>query len=401
MQTFVVVGTGIAGFSAVSTLSQEAGDARIVWIGDEVEAPYDRPPLSKDFLTQDDVALARFSPETSPAKVEMHLGVRVTTIARDDRCLTTDDGNTIRYDRLLLATGSSPRPLPKTMNNSHVAHLRTAAHAVDLRRKFRSARHLVIVGGGYIGLEVAFSARARGCSVTMVEVGPSLLGRTGSAALGSWALRTLESNGVDVRLNTSIAALSGSADEKTTVHLSDNEGIVADVMLAAIGVLPNCQIATSAGLATDNGIVVDAFGRTNDPAIFAAGEATRYPIAKLGGSFRTESWNASRNQAIVAAKSMAGLPTEAFDELPWNWSDLGRHSVQCLGMPAMGTKRLTIGDAAGDEWMEIFLDARETLVGCVTVNQSREMSKLRRALVKESGIPAGLLQRANIRPTAC
>ena len=400
MQTIVVVGSGLAGHTAVSELQRMGSDARIVWIGSESENPYDRPALSKRFLADDGASIGYLGNQDLET-VDFRRGTTVLSINRERRTVETSDNETVRYDKLLIATGSRVRRLPVASGDMKLNYLRTSADAICLRTQLQQSKSIVIIGGGYIGLEVAAAANARGLEVCIVEAGQSFLSRTGSNLLSHWSMRALVDQGITARAGAHVMSLRRTSDERYAATTLSGDEILADVVLVAIGIEPNCDLAADAGLEVDNGIIVDGRGATSDPHIFAAGEVTRYPISRLNGLFRSESWSSSHKQALVVARAMMGRQSDRFDELSWHWSDQGPHNVQCLGMPALGVTRLVVGDPCGDEWFEMSFDARENLVGAVAVNRARDMSRLRRSLDRDGVVPAELMNIARHEPAQC
>jgi NADPH-dependent 2,4-dienoyl-CoA reductase/sulfur reductase-like enzyme len=401
MGDIIIVGSGIAGHRAAAELHRLAPGKSVQVYGAENGMPYDRPPLSKEFLLAADPAPPSLGPPGVYADgVSLFEGLAATAIDRDDRRVDLADGSSVHYETLLLATGSRLRHLPfGNPSGDRTFYLRTLADARRLRAALASSRSVVIVGGGFIGLEIAAAARQQGCTVTVVEMAPSLLSRTATQQLSQRILDLHEARGVTVVLGVRPEDL---VEDASGVCLRWDRGeIRADIAVVGIGVVPNQELAVSAGLGTADGILVDTRCRTSDARIFAAGEVTNYPVGRLGVRARTESWSAAVAQATVAASNIAGQDM-TFQELPWFWSDQYDANIQCLGMPLAAERFLTVGDPGSPSWLRIGVDGDGGLVGAEAVNRGRDMSALRRADRNKQPIPAALLAQASddARPPA-
>lgn len=393
MGDLVVIGSGIAGHSAVLELLRQAPEATVQVIGDEIGPPYDRPPLSKEFLlsAMPKVPLLGQS-EIYGDAIELRDGLRATAIDRDDHVVTLSDGSRVAYEKLLVATGSRLRELPLRQADTHrVFYLRTIDDGRRLRAALHAHRHIAIIGGGFIGLEIAAAARQLDREVTLVEQAPMLLSRGATPVLARYVRDLHTERGADVKLEAAVEEVLVDSDG-VTLRWPDGE-LRADIVVVGIGITPNLELAAEAGLATGDGILVDQRCRTSDEAIFAAGEVTNYPIGTLDLRARTESWSAAAGQGVVAARNMLGLESR-FDELPWFWSDQYDINLQCLGLPARASRHMQIGDVALGKWMRIGLDRDDRLVGAECVNMGREMSALRRADRSRQPVPPALLERA-------
>ena len=338
--------------------------------------PYERPPLSKEFLQ---VPGARQSWVLEPdyvhqQDIQVRLGCSVISIDRGRQVVTLDDASEVAYDRLLLATGANVRQLSiPGYPAADIHYLRTIADAQALERRLAPGRRVAIIGGGFIGLEVAASARARGCEVVVLEAADRLLPRLGSAEASEHVLWHHVRCGIDVRLG---ARLAGSDGRR--LRLSDGGVLDTDLLVAGIGVSPNIELASRAQLATDDGIITDEDGRTSDPNIFAAGDVTRQWNPALGRRVRLESWQNANLQAEAAARSMMGLPPVRW-EPPWVWSDQGSLNLQVAGAPAEIDRTIVRRDDV-DGSTSIFQFLGECLVGGITLNRAKEMALIRRVL---------------------
>jgi 3-phenylpropionate/trans-cinnamate dioxygenase ferredoxin reductase component len=304
--SFVIVGGGMAGAIATQTLREEGFDGKITLLGQEPNAPYERPPLSKDYLqgkADRDSIFVHPEPWYAEHAVELSLGSTVTSLDPASRTI----GERLSYDKLLLATGSKPRRLDVPgADLDGVYYLRNVEESDRLKIEFTQANRVVIIGAGWIGLETAAAARAAGLDVTLLVSGDLPL----QHVLGPEAAPIFDelhrSHGVDLRYRTTAVELTGRHGRVTGVMLSDGTRIDADMIIVGIGAVPRTEIAADAGLKIDNGIVVDEHLRTSDPDIFAAGDIARTYNPRLGRHIRVEHWANARRQGVVAAKAMLG-----------------------------------------------------------------------------------------------
>jgi NADPH-dependent 2,4-dienoyl-CoA reductase/sulfur reductase-like enzyme len=372
----VIVGAGHAGGRAVKVLREAGFKGTVTLIGAEPHLPYERPPLSKEFLQ---VPGGRQSWVLEPdyvqrQDIQVRLGCSVVSIDRGRQVVTLDDASEVAYDRLLLATGAIVRQLSiPGYPAAHIHYLRTIADAQALERRLAPAQRVAIIGGGFIGLEVAASARARGCEVVVLEAADRLLPRLGSAEASEQVLWHHVRCGIDVRLGARLAGSDGCR-----LRLSDGVVLDTDLVVAGIGVSPNIELASRAQLAVDDGIITDEYGRTSDPNIFAAGDVTRQWNPALGRRVRLESWQNANLQAEAAARNMMGLPPERC-EPPWVWSDQGSLNLQVAGAPAEIDRTIVRHDDV-DGSTTIFQFLGERLVGGITLNRAKEMALIRRVL---------------------
>jgi len=385
MSEFVIVGAGLAGHTAALEIRKLSATARITLIGDEPELPYDRPPLTKEFLlgrvAAADVALCDANGYRS-RDIAYRPATKVVRIDRNSRRVLTADGGDIRYDRLLLATGSRPRRLGAGLDSSAVRYFRTLSDATALRDDLLPGRRIVVIGGGFVGLEVAAAASMSGCRVVVVESQKSLLTRGLPALVGETLRRLHEERGVEFHLGCEVFAVAG---EGPVVVETSRGSHAADAVIAGIGVLPNVELAADAGLEVDDGIVVDAGCATSDPAIFAAGEVTSHPL-RSGVRRRVESWKVATDQPLVAARAMLDMPA-AYDAIPWFWSDQYDFNLQVIGTPQGAAGYLLKGDLGGPGWTLVALGAAGAPVGGVAMNSGRDVSMLRAAMSRGLALP--------------
>lgn len=381
--TCVVVGGGQAAAWIARTLRAEGFAGRLVLIGEEPHWPYERPALSKEFLrgTGSVEAITLLNPTLAEeARIECWLGQRVTSVDREARAVTTADGRSVAYDTLFLATGGRARRLPglDSLPAERVHTLRTLTESERLRSALAGAKHLLVLGGGWIGLEVAATARGLGVAVTVVELAPRLCARTMPPVVSDWLHSLHEANGVRMVTGVGVAGIAATAGG-VAVTLADSGRLEADHLLLGIGIEPEVGLAAAMGLALDDGIVVDAQGRTSDPRIFAAGDVARHPNAFAGTSLRLESWANAQNQAIAAARAALG-GAGVYADIPWFWSDQYGVNVQMLGLPGLGTRAVARGTPEAGSGCWLMLDDTGIAVGAVAVNAARDLRFLRKML---------------------
>lgn len=333
-ETVVIAGAGHAAGQLVTSLKQKNYDGKIVLVGDEPYLPYQRPPLSKKFLAGAMEAERLFVKPASfydDANIELRLETKVAAIDRDGKCLRSSDGDDIPYDKLVLALGSRARQLPVEGAKLKCVHyLRSIADVDRIREDFQSGRRLVVVGAGYIGLEVAAVAQQAGLDVTVIEMANRVMSRVVSPEISDFYQIEHTNQGVRFRLSTGVSALTGKKRVKS-VTTSEGEEIPADLVVIGVGILPNTELATEAGLDVDNGIVVDDHCRTGDPDVYAVGDCTSHPNAIYGRRLRLESVHNAVEQAKTAAANICGQDT-SYSQVPWFWSDQYDLKLQIAGL---------------------------------------------------------------------
>lgn len=330
----VLVGGGHAAAAFVNSVRRAGYDGAITLISDEPVPPYHRPPLSKKYLSDAlpvEQILIRAAAWYDEQKVELRLGSRVTAIDRAARCVVLADGSRIAYAQLVLLTGTRPRRLPAAIGGDlrGVLQMRSLADADALAPYLVAGRRMLVVGGGYIGLEAAAVAASKGLQVTLLEAAPRILQRVAAPATSDWFRALHRGHGVDVREGVSLRRLLADGDRVCGAELDDGSRIDADVVLVGIGVEPNVELAQACGLAVDNGIVVDAHCRSADPLILAAGDCCSFDYR--GERIRLESVQNANDQAAVAAHTVAGQD-KAYAALPWFWSDQYDCKLQIAGL---------------------------------------------------------------------
>jgi 3-phenylpropionate/trans-cinnamate dioxygenase ferredoxin reductase subunit len=345
----VIIGAGHAGGTVAAMLRQFGHEGPITLVGEEPLAPYQRPPLSKAWLKgeagADDLMLKGEGFYEEHA-IDLRLGVTATAIDRATGAVALQGGETLGYDHLILATGARPRKL--TLDGcglDGVLELRSAADAEALKAALGPGRTLAVIGGGYIGLEVAASARALGAGAVVIEREARLLARVASQPLSDFFHAYHLERGVRFELAAGVEALEGEGGHVTGVRLADGRTIACDAVLVGVGAIPNLELAEAAGLACGNGVIVDLEARTSDPAIFAIGDCTFRPLPLYGVEFRLESVPNALEQARQAASAITGRPAPAA-EVPWFWSDQYDIKLQIAGLAFEPDHRVVRGDVA-------------------------------------------------------
>lgn len=345
----VIVGSGECGARAAFALREEGFAGAITLVGSERHLPYERPPLSKDGMRADSAGMKQIADAArfEEAGIRLMLATEVSAIDRSAKSLTLGNGSSLPYETLLLATGARPRRLPLAEGVRHCLYLRTHDDAEAIAVRLKPNARIAIIGGGFIGLELAAAARMRGCEVTVLEALPRLLARAVPEEITSVITDVHRANGVDVLCGVSLQTLS-DRDDGVEITLGDGSMLAADLVVIGIGAIPNSELAEQAGLAVQNGICVDEHLRTEDPAIFAAGDCCSFPLAIYGGRrVRLEAWRNAQEQGTLAAKNMLGR-SEPHVAVPWFWSDQYDMTLQIAGLFDEGatTVRRDVGEGA-------------------------------------------------------
>lgn len=393
-KTIVIVGAGQAGGWAAQTLRGEGFGGNIVLIGDEAHRPYERPPLSKSVLAGE--ALPETTrlqkPEAFDAlNVDWRPRVSATRIDRSAKRLHLSGGDVVGYDKLILCTGGRARkPGIPGSELPGVFTLRNLDDAAALGAALAPDKRLLVIGGGWIGLEVAATTRRKGLDVTVVEAMQRLCERTVPPEISGYLQRLHVSNGVRVELGTGIERLAQGADGTGLIAtLVDGRTLACDVVLAGIGLIANDELAREAGLQCEGGIVVDPQCRSSDPNILAAGDVAVWHCERAGRRMRLESWQNAQEQGIAAARSALGMAVN-HQPLPWFWSDQYGINLQIFGMPAPEHHRVVRGDMESDSFVVFFLDAGK-VVAALGPNAARDLRFARRLIERGASVDAGQL----------
>jgi 3-phenylpropionate/trans-cinnamate dioxygenase ferredoxin reductase subunit len=381
----VIIGAGQAAAQVAISLRQGGFHGAVVIIGAEPYLPYQRPPLSKKFLSSPQ------SPENlflRPAgfwrdqEVTLELGTAVGAVDRRRRCVTLTNGRELSYASLVFATGTSARALLiPGVNRGGVHCLRNIEDVRRLRTELDSARRVAIIGGGYIGLEVAAVMRGEGREVTVLEAEERVLKRVTGDTTSAFFDAFHRDKGVDIRLNVRAAAISGE-DRVRSVRTSNEEDLPADVVLIAAGARANDELAAAAGIGCRDGILVDQAARTDSPDIYAVGDCTRFPSSRYGRRLRLESVQNAIDQAKVAAASMLGR-AEKYDPVPWFWSDQYDLKLQIAGLADEYDSEQTIGDVAARRFSVEYRKSGR-LIAVDAINDARAHMTARRRIAEET-----------------
>lgn len=370
----LIIGGGLAASTAASALREFGFQGTITLTTEEDLPPYDRPPLSKEALLGEKQAdaIQLLSAETCAAKgIRLLLGARGEAIDTEARTVDFAGGRRIRYSRLILATGARLRRLPVSGSElDNVFYLRTYSDCVRLRSVLTEGNRLVIIGGGFIGLEVATAAIRSGCQVTVVEASPRLMMRAVPAPIGSYFRALHEKQGVELHLQVSVRELVGGQRVEGVV-LADGKRIPADAVLVGIGVEADSALAARAGLAVDDGILVNWEARTSSPEVYACGDACRMESSFYGRAIRTETWQSAIETARAAAGSICERPVESTG-IPWFWSDQAGVNFQMVGIDKDGDDFVVRGSVDSGKFTA-FLMRNSIPIAAYAVNNGRDI----------------------------
>ena len=383
IQDVVILGAGQAGLQVASSLRESGFGGRIRLLGDEPYPPYQRPPLSKTFLSGAAAEDALFMQEEScfaDQGIDFFAGARAVAIDRANSRVDLASGPPVPYGHLVLATGARNRQLPCVEGAmAGVVSIRTLDDSRRLKRALAGARRVVVVGAGFLGLEVATVAIAAGCAVDVLEAGPTALGRVVSAPMSRAFQRRHAAAGVRFRFADSVVAIHAGHGTASGVELGGGTRIAADLILIAIGVVPNAELAAAAGLAVHDGIVVDEFLLTEDPAISAIGDCACFPYAADAGRMvRLESVQNAVDQARCVAQRLTGHAAR-YDQVPLFWSDQAGARLQIAGIAQPGDAAVTRGDPDGAGF-SVFRYHGDRLVAVESVNRLPDHMQARRLL---------------------
>jgi len=377
----VIIGAGQAAAHLIDSLRRRGYANAITLVGEE-GLPYQRPPLSKKYLAGElslDRLQLRQRAYFDEHRVELRLGCRATAIDRHAKCVRLDDGALLNYEHLILATGSHPRRLQMAgADLAGVHYLRSLSDADQLRTEVHVGQRAVIVGGGYIGLEVAATLRQLGMEVTVLEMADRVMNRVVAEPVSRYYEREHASHGVKIELGARVLALQGDTGGRVCSVETDRGSITANLVVVGIGVLPTDELAQQAGLSCDNGIVVDDYCRTSDPAIFAIGDCSNHPSAHYGRRIRLESVDNAFEQANTVAANITGTPTK-HDRVPWFWSDQYHHKLLIVGLADGHDRAILRGDPANHSFSVCYLRGGE-LIAIDTVNMAKDQMAARKLI---------------------
>ena len=373
MEELVVIGGGQAAIQCVASLRKEGYSGSITLVGEETHLPYQRPPLSKGFLsgvTESDRLYLKKIEFFQENSIQLNLGVTADRIDRDNCIVHLSDNKSIGYDKLVLATGSRVRKLKFPGSDLEgINYLRGIDDAESLKDGLLKSKNLVIVGAGYIGLEVAAVATEFDTKITVVEMADRVMNRTVDPIISAYYQEMHSKNGVDFILNESLEKVDGNKTVEKVI-CSGGSSIQADILVIGAGVIPNIELAEESGLSCDNGICVDEYGQTEDIKVFACGDCTNHPNEKLNRKLRLESVHNAMEQSKTVASSIMGNKT-AYNQIPWFWSDQYDHKLQIVGLSGDHDEVLIRGDQEESKFMLFYLKGEE-LIAVDAVNNPKE-----------------------------
>ncbi len=395
--SMIIVGGGQAGAQAVDTLRREGFTGRLVLICEEPELPYQRPPLSKKFLSAElaaDRLLFRHRSFYQEHGVELMLGVRAVRLDPSQRQIELSDGQTLAYGQLLLCLGAVARRITcPGADLLGVHYLRNLADVAPLRAAFKPGARAVVIGGGYIGLETAATARKMGCEVTVLEMADRVMNRVVSSCVSQYFAQVHQTHGIDLKCGVRVVAVEGR-ERAEYVLCADGSRFAADIVVVGVGAIANTELAESAGLACDDGICVDEYCSTSVPGIYAAGDCTNHPSPRFGRRVRLESVDNAFEQSKTAALNMLGRPT-VHDRVPWFWSDQFDNKMLIVGLTYGHDTQVVRGDPKSRSFSVCYLKERE-LLAVEAVNHSKDYMAARKLIAERAVMDPAKLADLNI-----
>lgn len=398
LENILIIGAGQAASQAANSLRQLGFQGRIRIFGNEGQPPYQRPPLSKAYmLGQMPAERLFFKAEEQWEKdnIDLKIDEEIISIDAVNKSIKSKTGNQYEYDKLIIATGSKVRHLPaQGAQLSGVHYLKTIKDSDDLGAELDNAKNLVIIGAGYIGLEVAACAQKKGLNVTIIEAAPRILARVASPELSQFYENVHESAGVKILTQSGVAKING-AQKVESVTLGDGTNIDADVVLIGIGIIPNDEIAKSAGIICNNGIDVDENAKTSNPDIYACGDCANRMVDLYGQRMRLESVHNAIEQAKLAAANIMGQNAPKLD-VPWFWSDQYDLKLQIAGLAIGATKTIIRGDMAARKFALFHIDDENRILAIDAINSPPEFLVGKNLIAARAKIAPHILQDTNI-----
>lgn len=395
--TILIIGGGQAGAQAIDTLRREGFGGRLVLVGDEPELPYQRPPLSKKYLSGEmaaDRLPFRHRAFYDEHRVELKLGTKAVRLDAAARQVELADGEKLAYDRLLLCLGAESRRLTcpgATLPGVH--YLRGLADVPPIQAGLKPQARIVIIGGGYIGLEAAATGRKMGCEVTVLEMADRLMNRVVAPSVSQYFAQEHRAQGVNIVCDTRVVRLEGQGRVERVV-CADGGSHAADLVIVGVGAMATTELASAAGLACDNGIVVDEYCRTSDAAIYAAGDCTNHPSPRFGRRVRLESVDNAFEQAKTAALNLLDRPV-MHDRVPWFWSDQFDNKLLIVGLSQDYDSQVLRGDPASRSFSVCYLKGRE-LLAVEAVNHSKDYMAARKLIAERTPMNVDKLADSNL-----
>ena len=372
--THIIIGAGQAGGWAATAMRQAGFAGRILLLGDEPWRPYERPPLSKAWLTETEPPTVQyFHKPDRYGELDIDFRPNTQAIALDpigQRVRLSDD-SVLAYDKLLLTTGGQARRLT-VPGAEHVLTLRTIEDANAIRAHLATTQHVICIGAGVIGLEIAASARKRGKDVTVLEAGPSAMGRSVTPEIAAFIAGLHRGAGTDLHFNMAVEAIDAAPDGTLSVFCAGGFGVAGDLVLAGVGMERNLDLARQAGVAIDGGILVDEFGRSSVANIYAAGDVAAFRHPLFGRHLRLEAWRHAQNHGVAVGQAMAGVE-KPYDDIPWFWTDQYDVNLQVAGLAMEATRTILRPGATAHQFTAVHLLDDNRVIAVTTANAPRDI----------------------------
>lgn len=399
--TFVIVGANLAGGRAAEALRKNGFDGRIILIGEEPDAPYERPPLSKEYMRHEIEKSKLFILSADfyrTNQIELRLGYRAEKLNITEKWVELDDGEQVSFDKLLLTTGAKVRKLTVPGSDLQgIYYLRDIADCEAIGAELQPGKRLVVIGAGFIGAEVAASAREAGVEVTIVEILPVPMSRVLGEEMGKIYGDIHRDHGVTLRLNEGIERFEGNGHVERVVT-SSSASIDCDFVVVGVGVVPETSLVEGTEIEVNNGIVVNEYCETNVPDIYAAGDVANFPNPLLGDRMRLEHWQNAQNQGIAAAKNMMGI-REPFAEVPWFWSDQYDLNMQLIGHP-VHWDQIVFRGSVPDRQFTAFFVKEDKLLAALAVNRPMDIRPCREIIQANFPVDLEKLQDESVQMRA-
>ena len=397
MENLVVIGAGQSAIQCITSLKKEGYEGSITLVGEEEHLPYQRPPLSKGFL-DDSINKERLYFKKldffTENKIQLKLGISATSVDIENNLVNLSDEDKLHFDKLVFATGSRVRLLDFPGNDlDNIHYLRGLDDAENIKKGLEKSKHIVVIGAGYIGLEVAAIASEKGVKVSIVEMADRVMSRTVDPQISDYYLNLHQNNGVKFKFNTSLEEIKGQGQVESVV-CSDGTSINADMVIIGAGVIPNTEIAQNSGVSCENGILVDEFGRTNFKNVFACGDCTSHPNKLLNMQLRLESVHNAMEQSKAVAMSVLDKPAE-YSQIPWFWSDQYDHKLQIVGISGSHDTVTMRGSTDASKFM-LFYTRGEELVAVDAVNNPKDFLICRKLVANKVKIKTDMISDLNL-----
>jgi len=392
MEKLVIIGAGQSAIQCITSLKKEGYSGSITLVGEEEHLPYQRPPLSKGFL-EDSINKERLYFKKldffTENKIQLHLGSSAEKVDMENNKVYLSDRSELEFDKLVFATGSRVRHLDFPGSDlSSIRYLRGLDDAESIKNDLKISQNLVVIGAGYIGLEVAAIAAKNNISVSVIEMADRVMNRTVDPQISQYYLELHQKNGVTFKFNTSLEEIKGDKSVQSVI-CSDGTEIKADTVIIGAGIIPNFELAEDAGIDCTNGIEVDEYGRTNLKNIYACGDCTNHPNKLLNKNLRLESVHNAMEQAKTVASSIMSNPSE-YSQIPWFWSDQYDHKLQIVGLSGDHDTVTMRGDTSDSKFM-LFYTKEDELIAVDSINNSKEFLICRKLVTNKVKIKPSMI----------